>query len=308
MRQVSLTEARAERGARSVRRGKRDSRAVLRAETRGGPRKSKVAGSAGKVRRLLVRRPVLALTLAVVVVGGAIGLFAGGHVAHAIERAEGALVQPFTDAGFVVRDIAIGGAERTSSTAAAAALSIPKGESIFTVRPDAARSRLLMLPWVADAEVQRHFPDKVAVRLIEKRPFALWRNGNELAVIERSGAVIVKTEAEAFPHLPVIAGQGAPEAAAPIIDALAGQKAVQARLVALERIGERSWDLLLSGGVTVRLPEDGWDRQLPELEKLIVEKGVLERDIEMIDLRYPDNYVFRLRNGDSRPVPRERRA
>jgi cell division protein FtsQ len=60
--------------------------------------------------------------------------------------------------------------------------------------------------------------------------------------------------------------------------------------------------------VVVRLPEEQWDRQLPELEMLIVEKGVLERDIEMIDLRYPDNYVFRLHNGDSRPIPRERRA
>jgi cell division protein FtsQ len=83
---------------------------------------------------------------------------------------------------------------------------------------------------------------------------------------------------------------------------------VRARLAALERIAGRRWDLFLSGGVTVRLPEDGWERQLAELEKLIVEKGVLERDIESIDLRYPDNYVFRLRNGDSRPVPRERRA
>ncbi|HXJ02290.1 MAG TPA: cell division protein FtsQ/DivIB, partial [Micropepsaceae bacterium] len=179
---------------------------------------------------------------------------------------------------------------------------------IFGVRPDAARARLLMLPWVADAEVRRHFPDKVAVRLIEKRPFALWKMGNVLSVVERSGALITKVEENSFGHLPLLAGAGAPEAAAPLIDALGSQKAIQARLVAIERIGERRWDLHLSGGVTVRLPEEGWERQLDELEKLIVEKGVMERDIEMIDLRYPDNYVFRLHNGDSRPVPRERHA
>jgi cell division protein FtsQ len=65
---------------------------------------------------------------------------------------------------------------------------------------------------------------------------------------------------------------------------------------------------LLAGGVTVKLPEEGWESQLTELESLIVEKAILERDIEMIDLRYPDNYVFKLHNGDSRPVSRERRA
>ena len=85
-------------------------------------------------------------------------------------------------------------------------------------------------------------------------------------------------------------------------------RAVTARLQTIQRMGERRWDLLLAGGVTIRLPEEGWESQLAELEMLIVEKAILERDIEMIDLRYPDNYVFRLHNGDSRPVSRERRA
>ena len=160
----------------------------------------------------------------------------------------------------------------------------------------------------ADAEVRRTLPGTVSVHLIEKRPFALWRTGTGFDVVERSGAVIVKAEPEAFKHLPVLVGAGAPEAAAPLIDALAPDKAINARLTAIVRIGERRWDLILSGGVTVRLPEEGWEAQLAELERLIVERGILERDIEMIDLRYPDNYVFRLHNGDSRPVPRERRA
>jgi cell division protein FtsQ len=76
----------------------------------------------------------------------------------------------------------------------------------------------------------------------------------------------------------------------------------------MDRIGARRWDLTLAGGVVVKLPEEGWLAQLNELERLIVEKGILERDIEIIDLRYPDNYVFRLHNGDSRQMPRERRA
>jgi cell division protein FtsQ len=262
----------------------------------------------GLARRLLLRRPILVLTLALVMIGGLIGVFAGGHVARTILRAQAAVMAPFDVAGFALNNVTITGAERTTPESASAALALAKGGSIFGVRPDAVRARLLMLPWVADAEVRRQFPDQVTVRLIEKRPFALWKVGNALSVIERSGAVITKVQDDPFGRLPVITGTGAPEAAAPIIDALAEQKAIQARLVAIERIGERRWDLHLAGGVSVRLPEEGWERQLSELEKLIVEKGVLERDIEMIDLRYPDNYVFRLHNGDSRPVPRERHA
>jgi cell division protein FtsQ len=312
MRSVKARDARSEKSAASGRRGKILPRAPEpRADAR-AQRKAKRGAQPGTraegERRFAFRRPILVLTLVLIVAGAAIGLFAGGHVAKAVGRMEAAMVTPFTDAGFAVRNITLAGEEHTAADAAYAALALTKGGSIFSVRPDEARARLLMLPWVADAEVRRHFPDAVSVRLVEKRPFALWRNGRELSIVERSGAVITKAGIERFAHLPLISGAGAPETAAPIIDALARQKAIQARLQGIERIGERRWDLLLSGGVTVRLPEEGWERQLSDLERLIVEKGVLERDIEVIDLRYPDSYVFRLHNGDSRPVPRERRA
>jgi cell division protein FtsQ len=310
MRPVKARDTRSEKAAASGRRGKILSRAPEpRADSRAQRKAKRGSGTRAEgERRFLFRRPILVLTLILIVAGAAIGLFAGGHVAKAVGRLEAAMVAPFTDAGFAVRNIGLTGEERTAADAAYAALAIGKGGSIFLVRPDEARARLLMLPWVADAEVRRHFPDSVSVHLVEKRPFALWRNGKDVSIVERSGAVITTAGTERFTHLPLITGPGAPEAAAPIIDALAGQKAIQARLQAIERIGERRWDLLLSGGVTVRLPEEGWERQLSELERLIVEKGVLERDIEVIDLRYPDSYVFRLHNGDSRPVPRERHA
>jgi cell division protein FtsQ len=306
MRQMKAKSSQYQRAPGHNRRGKS---AVRPSELRSARKvKSAEKPEPGMIRRIFFGRPIFTLTLGLVLACGLVGLFAGGHVAKVIAQAEAALAAPFTDAGFALREVTVTGAERTTPESASAALALPKGGSIFNVKPDAARARLLMLPWVADAEVQRQFPDKVTVRLMEKRPFALWKTGNELSVVERSGAVIIKVQDNVFGHLPVISGAGAPDAAAPIIDALAKEKAIQARLVSLERVGDRRWDLHLAGGVTVRLPEDGWERQLSELERLIIEKGVLERDIEMIDLRYPDNYVFRLHNGDSRPVPRERHA
>jgi cell division protein FtsQ len=211
-------------------------------------------------------------------------------------------------AGFAVGEVSLAGAERTSAADAFAAAGIERGQSIFAVDASEARARLLDLPWVGDAEVRRTLPDTISIRLIEKRPFALWRSGKSIVVIERSGAVITDVDTGGFENLPLFAGGGAPEAAASFLDAVRPYRAVTARLQTIQRMGERRWDLLLAGGVTIRLPEEGWQSQLAELEMLIVEKAILERDIEMIDLRYPDNYVFRLHNGDSRPVSRERRA
>jgi cell division protein FtsQ len=253
---------------------------------------------------VLFRRPMLTLTMLLVCAGGIAGLVAGGHLSRLFESAESVMA----GAGFTVAEISLAGAERTSSADAFAAAGIERGQSIFAVDASDARSRLLDLPWVGDAEVRRTLPNTIAIRLIEKRPFALWRNGKSIVVIERSGAVVTDVDTVGFENLPLFSGSGAPEAAASFLDAVRPYRAVSARLQTIRRMGERRWDLLLAGGVTIRLPEEGWESQLAELEILIVEKAILERDIEMIDLRYPDNYVFRLHNGDSRPVSRERRA
>ena len=261
-----------------------------------------------KAVRASLRRPILLLSCSLALLAAIFGIWRGGYIGAAVSGAEISVDRMFAARGFAVRTITISGQERTAPDSIYGAIAVQPGDPMLAIRPDAVRARLLDLPWVSDAEVRRQFPDSIAVHLIEKRPFALWRSGNSLWVIERSGAVITTTDRDSFARLPLLLGEGAPDAAATLLDALAKRTAIPARLEAAERIGERRWDLHLAGGVVVRLPEDDWDRQLTELEKLIVEKAVLERDVEVIDLRFPDNYVFKLHNGDSRPVPRERRA
>jgi cell division protein FtsQ len=75
-------------------------------------------------------------------------------------------------------------------------------------------------------------------------------------------------------------------------------------VVGYARISDRRWNLLLGGDVIVELPEEGWAKQLDVLEHLIVDKGVLERDISEIDLRVPDNFFFVLRNGQKQQLTR----
>jgi cell division protein FtsQ len=262
----------------------------------------------GETKISLTKRPMLLLTLVLTTTAVGAGLWFGGYIGAAATGIHNTVGGSLSAAGFSLERISVDGNQRTSADAVYAALGLAHGESIFDADPAKARERLMTLPWVADAVVRRRFPDTVSVTLFEKRPFALWQNGESLAVVERSGAVIPGQSGTGFPKLPILIGAGAPESAAPLIDALGNQRAISARLRGVERVGQRRWDLILDRGVRVRLPESGWEDQLLELERLIVDKGVLERDVEIIDLRYPDSYIFQLHNGDSRPVSRERPA
>ena len=305
--------------AKATRSGGRGSPTRAKAETRrserttpapqGSGASAMVRDFLGRIREVpLLRRPMLIGSLCLVGIAGGTGLFAGGQVASAIAGI-GAFVEGTSIAGgFALDSVVISGDDRTSPNAVYDALGLKQGESIFAADPAAIRTRLLELPWVADAVVERRFPATVNIALIERRPFAVWQSGDILNVVERSGAIIRGQRADDFAKLPLLIGAGAAETAAPLIDKLSGLRATGVRVRAVERVSRRRWDLILDRGVRVRLPESGWDIQLDELETLIVDRGILERDVEIIDLRYPENYIFQLHNGDSRPVSRERPA
>src|SRR5689334_3030523 len=183
-----------------------------------------------------LKRPMLALTLVLVALGALTGLFAGGYVGKLFAILERPIDTVFADAGFAIRTIPLSGNERTAPDSVYDALEVGKGQSIFAANPAALRTRLLRLPWVSDADVRRQYPGTLSIRLVEKRPFALWKNGPDVAVIERSGAVITAAGAASFPRLPLVIGQGAPQAAASFLDALGKAKGVGARLKAAERV------------------------------------------------------------------------
>jgi cell division protein FtsQ len=232
------------------------------------------------------------------------GVFAGGHVKRAVNAIGQAANAVVADAGFGITSVRLGGNHRTQPGDILTALGFQQEESIFAADVQAARTRLLALPWVFDAEVRRQYPDSISVNIVERLPFALWQTGNGLYVVERSGRTITIAQGSQFPHLPLLIGDGAPEAAADLVDAIALHRAVNARLKAMQRVSERRWNLILDGNVVVQLPEEDWQRQLDTLEHLIVDKGVLERDISEIDLRARDNYFFVLRNGQKQQSTR----
>lgn len=240
--------------------------------------------------------------LLLVVVAGT--LIAGGYVRRAGEASRRTIGAVMADAGLGIASIRISGNRRTDPKDILAALGFAPGQSIFGVNVQAARRHLLSLEWVADAEVRRQYPDLVTVSVVEKQPFALWETPDGSYVVERSGRSIGLFDPASFPHLPVLLGQGAPQSAAALVDAVGAHRATAARVVGYARISDRRWNLLLNDGVVVKLPEDGWRKQLDLLEHLIVDKAILERDISEIDLRVPDNYFFVLRNGQKQQPTR----
>ena len=267
---------------------------------------------AGLVDRLslFARRPMMAMcgVLAVLVLLAA--LFASGVIGRSIGAVNRTIDAVTANAGFGISEIHITGNRRTPYSQVLEVLGMKPGQSIFRADVWQARNRLARLEWIATAEVHRRYPDAIFVTLVEKRPFALWQAPTDahgeapIWVVERNGKLITTRDVEKFRRLPKLVGSGAPAAAADLVDAVATHRAIAARIAAYARQSERRWNLILDDGVVVQLPETGWQKELDALEHLIIDGGILERDITEIDLRSPTHYFFLLKNGEKKDAER----
>ena len=295
--------------ARPANRGGRDLPSVQPGSARRGKGTGILSRLSGRLSPF-TSRPMMALCcfLTVLVLLGA--LFASGVIGRSVHAVGRAIDTVTADAGFGISEIHITGNRRTPYSQVLEVLGMKPGQSIFSADLWQARGRLAHLEWIAAAEIHRRYPDAIFVTLVEKRPFALWQAPTDahgeapIWVVERNGKLITTRDVEKFRRLPKLVGAGAPAAAADLVDAVSTHRAIAARIAAYARQSERRWNLILDDGVVVQLPETGWQKELDALEHLIIDGGILERDVTQIDLRSPTHYFFLLKNGEKKDAAR----
>jgi cell division protein FtsQ len=196
--------------------------------------------------------------------------------------------------GFRVRNIVIEGRQKTPEPELRAAIGVRPGEPLLTWSVEAARLQIQKIKWVQSAAVERRLPDTVVVQLIERRPFAIWQHNGNFSLIDRAGELVTDTDTGNFAgQLPLVVGTGAPKYAAILLDLLATMPSLQSHMVAAVRVGERRWNLRMTNGADVLLPEGAEAPALARLAELQASQGLLDRPLMVVDLRLPDRLVLR---------------
>jgi cell division protein FtsQ len=235
--------------------------------------------------------------------GGALGLLLGGGLgvwtttSGLVAAAEGALAKRVlavtAEAGLTVRQVYVDGRVRTGLDELRARLGVKAGDPILGVDTEAARARLEQLRWVDHASVVRMLPESLFIRLIERQPLALWQQGGQFAVIDRTGAVIERgLDANlpvAYRRLRVLVGADAPQHAEALFAMLSTEPALFERVVAATWVGDRRWDLHLDNQVDVMLPEEDPQTAWRLLAAKARDEALLERAIKVVDLRLLPN-------------------
>lgn len=254
-----------------------------------------VAGQrVGRVRRrppYRLRRLLRAAPIATLVVAASLGAALGAHWLLTTPR-------------FAVASVDVRGTSRVTPARVLAAAAIEPGTSIFRLDTGVVAARVAALPEIRRVDVVREFPNRVVIRVEERRPFTLVHAGR-LHWLDEEGRLLGAAPQAVVAQVPIVSGLSEEELAS--LRSTPGPKALAAiaLIKALLRSGSaltaeiseidmsrRDGPVLYTvDGVEVRLGAEDWEERLARLEGVLAQ--IATQDVRTVDLRFRDQVVFR---------------
>ncbi|MFT4179836.1 MAG: cell division protein FtsQ/DivIB [Thermomonas sp.] len=159
----------------------------------------------------------------------------------------------------------------------------------FAVELDDIQQAVNTLPWVEHAEVRKHWPDVLEVRISEHRPFARW---GEDKLLSEQGRLFPAAGLPVPANLPELDG---PETRTADVVALYEQAKTQlagVRGVVLDPRG--SWSIHLNNGTEVVLGRSDMQQRLERFVPLLPQLAARHPGQQLVraDLRYTNGFAL----------------
>ncbi len=218
---------------------------------------------------------------------GVTGMVMGGHTL-AVTSAVSAWC------GLAIDQVEIKGQSETSEVDVLQKLALGDFPSIVTLDVIGAQERIQSLPWVKEVTLRKVYPDTLRVELTERKPFAVWKRASGFALIEKGGRLISNQVDARYAALPMVVGEGADLRAEEFVALMEEFPSLKPRVKAGVLVSNRRWNVVLTNGVEIMLPEEDPASALIQAVALDDGHGVFSREIAAIDIRLPSRLVFRL--------------
>jgi cell division protein FtsQ len=188
------------------------------------------------------------------------------------------------------------------------------GRNIFYVPLNARRKQLEQIPWIEKATVMRLLPDQIRVSVVERKPVAFTRHGQQIGLVDADGVLLDMAPATMAAHhysFPVVTGIDPGDSA----DSRKERMAIYLRMMAeLDADGRHNSEQLSEIDLTdpedarVLMPEQGTDilahfgedHFLDRYQRFQTHIGEWRQQyphLAAVDLRYDNQVVLQMAGG-----------
>lgn len=218
-----------------------------------------------------------------------------------------------TSPRFAVSEIVTSGGKHRSAEEIATIAGIAKGQNIFSIDLDRARTHLANDPWIESAEVSRQLPGTIAIRVIEREAAGIVAMTEGTYLVTRDGLIIKRVEAGDPLDHNVITGvalstlledrEGATRIIRRALDlALDYERSSLAQRSPIQEVHvEPNGDMTLivgKSGTVLRMGGGPYRRKLDQAVRIVGEldrRGAKPETIMLDDEARPDRVVVRMR-------------
>ncbi|WP_207215390.1 cell division protein FtsQ/DivIB [Rickettsiales endosymbiont of Peranema trichophorum] len=195
-----------------------------------------------------------------------------------------------------LRTIQVSGNKRLSQDDIIKLSGLYDGANILTLDLEGIRADIKSNSWISEVSVRRIFPDTVQITVEESIVNALWYHNNQYHFVDNKGQVITQVDTKDISNIKeeyvVLLGDNACDTYASL-NALLVEHTIDQTVKALERVGNRRWNVHLKTGTIVKLPEDNGSgilsKSIQTLSKILAGKTL---DYAIIDLRLMPDKIY----------------
>lgn len=222
------------------------------------------------------------------------GMVLGGHYER-IREEQGAVSDMLARAlGFGISHVGVVGNRELVAEEVVELSGLGRTASLPFLDPKALQAKLLGVPLIAEASVNKLYPDQLVIEIRERVPFALWQNDGHVQVIAEDGTAIEELNDARFLRLPHVVGPDANLRVKEFVALVAAVPELKDQIRAGILVSKRRWTLKLLNGVDVKLPETGAEAAIKSFAEIERAEGLTKRAVLAIDLRLPDRITLRL--------------
>ena len=208
--------------------------------------------------------------------------------------------------GFKIKNILISGTHNLSQDYLINIINTQNHINILNVNLHTIYNKIIQNSWVEETYVERILPDTIKIKVLEKKPIAIWQNqkGNKLITV--NGDVISHANVNKFKNsFPIIKGEKSKENISTILKILEKNKNFAKNIWSLTFINQRRWDLHFNQGLIVRLPSQDVIKAWQKIIKLQTNYNILNLRLTEIDLRNPEQILGKI-NFDKKIILRRK--
>lgn len=174
----------------------------------------------------------------------------------------------------------------------------------FALDLERVRSAVAALPWVAQVEARKRWPDTLELRVSELHPFAHWGQGR---LLDAGGRLFVVPGADAVPNLPRLSGPDdrVGEVIAFYQEAQRDFAPFHLVVDSVELSERGSWNLTLANGASIVIGRDAPEQRLARFIE-VMPKLMSGRAGGFVyaDLRYSNGFAVKWADAPATPAAR----